>query len=348
MPRSWGWSLSGAFRRLCVVFFVVVAMVYCSCGSPPSPTSPWIVDHSPLTSPGPLANAPAPLITPTYDGSGISVEPTVLYFPTGWQGHLYWMVISPYPHDNNQFENPSILVSDEGQNWSVPAGLTNPIERPTQGTLADATLFFDEKSNQLWVYYLNDSGVGDEFESLLRTTSPDGIHWSTPKVVISGLSLFLLSPSVNKVGDVLYLWTVDVGAAGCSAQTSTVNQRISSDGVRWSAPRKLNISQSGYVIWHLNTIPIPAKGQFMSLLTAYPVGSDCGSTKLFFANSHDGINWQTYPQILLNTGKGWDKNQIYRSSLLYDANSGLFRVWYSANGGVEWHVGYSQELFSVQ
>jgi hypothetical protein len=340
-------------RCLCLAisFFLLLAMIACSSGSHWSPKefSAWVPDNSPLTSPGPLTNAPAPLVTPTYDGSGQVVEPTVLHFANGWQGHLYWMAISPYPHSDSAFENPSILVSEDGQNWSVPSGLTNPIV-PTIGALGDATVVYDDVSNQLWVYYLHDVMVSAQYqESLLRTTSADGIHWSTPQILISGLNTFLNSPSVGKVGNTYYLWSVDTGP-GCFTQTSTVNQRTSSDGVNWSPPQALNISQPGYVIWHLNTIPVPSKGQFMSLLAAYPTGTNCGHTKLFFANSHDGINWQTYPHILLDTGTGWDSVLIYRSSLLYDPDAALFRVWYSAQDGLnyEWHVGYTQESFSVQ
>jgi hypothetical protein len=103
------------------------------------------LDNSPLTSPGSLINARAALVTPTYDGSGQVVEPTVLHFPNRWQGYSYWMAISPYPNIPGQagFENPSILVSQDGQNWSVPSGLTNPIFTPKEGSFADATLFYD-------------------------------------------------------------------------------------------------------------------------------------------------------------------------------------------------------------
>jgi hypothetical protein len=88
----------------------------------------------------------------------------------------------------------------------------------------------------------------------------------------------------------------------------------------------------------------------MSLLAAYPLGSYCGKTVLFFANSHDGINWQTYPQPVMRVGAGWDSGEIYRSSLLYDPDTALLRVWYSASDDVSgiWHVGYSQENFPVQ
>jgi hypothetical protein len=334
-------------RYLCpsACLFLTLALVACSgVVSPPLP---------PLTSPAPLKNAPTPLVTPTYDGSGQTVEPTVLYFPNGWQGYQYWMAVSPYPYEDERLENPSILVSHDGQNWSVPPGLTNPIVSPTKGTtLADATVVYDDVSNQLWVYYLHDmhQGPAQSYRgSLMRTTSADGIHWSTPQVVISGANVILNSPSVGKVGNQFILWVVDTGT-GCTTQTGTVNLRTSPDGVNWSAPHALNINQPGYVIWHLNTVFVPGRNQFMSLLAAYPIGSNCGHTSLFFANSYDGINWQTYPQILLGPShEGWDSVEIYRSSLIYDPANALVRVWYSAQNKADlaWHVGYTQGPFPV-
>lgn len=334
-------------RQLCLgtCLFLTWALVACSgVVSRPLP---------PLTSPAPLKNAPTPLVTPTYDGSGQTVEPTVLYFPNGWQGYQYWMAVSPYPYEDERLENPSILVSDDGQHWKVPPGLANPIASPDpHTTLADATVVYDDASNQLWVYYLHDMHQGPTQSyrgSLMRTTSADGIHWSAPQLVISGVNAILNSPSVGKVGSKFVLWTVDTGS-GCTTQIAAVNQRTSSDGVNWSTPQTLRINQPGYVIWHLNTIAVPALKQFMSLLAAYPNGSNCGHTSLFFANSYDGINWDTYPQILLGASpSGWDSAEIYRSSLIYDPVHELVRVWYSAQNAADlaWHVGYTQGPFSV-
>lgn len=338
--------------RQCRILVIPLLVFLTSCtgiGDPPNP--PGWSSNSPLTGPGSLKNAPAPLITPTYDGSGQTVEPTVLYFPNQWRGHRYWMAVSPYANSDPLLENPSILVSEDGQSWEVPAGAVNPIELARDGTLADATLFYDQVSDQLWVYYLNDVILaGRPTEFLLRTTSSDGIHWSDPLTLISGPLTYVDSPSVSKVGSTYILWVVNTEVGLCSAQTSTVEVRTSLDGVNWSPSTVLNINQPGYVIWHVNTIPVPSKGQFMSLLAAYPLGKDCGETKLFFANSHDGLNWQTYPNILLDTSKSWDDLEIYRSSLLYDPETALLRVWYSAYGQVphQWHVGYTQEVFPIQ
>ncbi|MBO9605718.1 MAG: hypothetical protein J7639_07195, partial [Paenibacillaceae bacterium] len=60
---------------------------------------------------------------PTYDGSGQTVHPCVLFFPEGWKGHRYWMAFTPYPDGNDQFENPSLVVSGDGVRWFVPPGL---------------------------------------------------------------------------------------------------------------------------------------------------------------------------------------------------------------------------------
>jgi hypothetical protein len=335
---------------LFVLFLALTGLVNCGTSADPGG---WVSNDAPLTSPGRLTNAPSPLVTPTYDGSGQTVEPSVLYFPNGWQGHTYWMVVSPYPREEDTFENPSILVSEDGLHWSVPAGLTNPIEFPKHGVLADATGVYDEQSNQLWVYYLNDVPGPVLMESLVRTTSSDGIHWSTPKVLLTAPGTFVNSPSVNQLGNTFFLWSVDTGS-GCGTQTSTVNLRTSPDGVAWSVPKALSITQPGYVIWHLNTIPVPSKGQWMSLLAAYPLGSHCSHTELFFANSRDGIHWQTYSEPMLTPVPGWDSREIYRSSLLYHPNTALLQVWYSAfknsseNADKAWHVGYTQKTFPVQ
>jgi len=62
----------------------------------------------------PLANAPTWQNTPTYDGSGQVVNPDVVYFPSGWHGYKYWLAMTPYPNSNDDYENPSILVSNDG------------------------------------------------------------------------------------------------------------------------------------------------------------------------------------------------------------------------------------------
>lgn len=72
-----------------------------------------------------------PLNIETFDGLNSPYHPSVLYFPDSWNGYKYWMAETPYSpkcqpyRDRN--ECPSIHVSQDGVNWLVPDGLTNPI-----------------------------------------------------------------------------------------------------------------------------------------------------------------------------------------------------------------------------
>jgi len=259
------------------------------------------------------------------------------------------MAVSPYPYEHHWLENPSILVSEDGLHWSVPKGLSNPIALPVRGFLADATVVYDDASDQLWVYFLND--VGDQ-ERLLRKTSADGIHWSAAEIVLTGPVAFVNSPSVVKASGRFFLWTVNT--LHCNTQDSVANVRASEDGMNWSGPTPLQIDQPGYVIWHINTIWVAEKQQWMSLVAAYKDGLGCADTILFFANSYDGIHWKTYSKPVLTPGKEWDGHQIYRSSLLYDLGASRLRVWYSAESNTEpnylrtWHVGYTEKIFPIE
>lgn len=77
-----------------------------------------------------LTNAPSPITTPTYDGSGQTVHPSVLDFGQGiirpghtaWNGYRYWMAMTPYPNSQAIYENPSLLCSHDGLTWTEPPG----------------------------------------------------------------------------------------------------------------------------------------------------------------------------------------------------------------------------------
>jgi hypothetical protein len=296
----------------------------------------------------PLQNAPAPLITPTYDGSGQAVEPTVLFFANGWRGHHYWMAMSPYPKSKAYYENPSILVSEDGLSWSPPQGLTNPLATADQGALADGTIVYDDSSDELWMYYLEelrDGGDGGvHWQLLRRMTSNDGVHWSPWTQLLEGMPYPLESPSVVKRGGEFFMWTVNIGPGGCTAKTSDVLERSSADGVHWNEPAVTNISIPGYVVWHLNMTQVGQTGRLLAAITAFRQGLSCHQTELFLAYT-EGENWVTMPKPVVSHGppKAWDGRLIYRSSFLYDEAQDRLRAWYSAQSQMTiWHVGYTE------
>jgi hypothetical protein len=301
----------------------------------------------------PLMNAKNPLATPTYDGSGQSVEPDITYFTSRWHGFHYWMACSPYPNGNQRDENPSILASNDGMNWQVPPGLVNPLAQPSPGDmeLADASIFYDSDSDQLWVYYID---VFPTSMNLKRLTSADGVTWHNDGVLFTAPNYQILSPTVSKIDKTYYMWVVNGGDVGCTTTSGTsVDLRSSVDGIHWSDPQPVSMNQPGHSVWHINVKWIPSEQEFWVAASAFAQSANCAGTVLFFQRSRDGVNWTSYSRVALDKGKGkvWDEDQIYRSTLWYDPSSDRLSIWYSARGGEppsipaqigQWHVGLTQ------
>ena len=313
----------------------ILAILTSSCNPTPSQAPDPLAVH--------LENAQNPLTIPTYDGSGQVTEPSVVFFDSPWHGFRYWMAFSPYPNGDASKENPSIVVSDDGKTWQVPPGLVNPLALPGPvGYLADASIFYDRKSNQLWVYYLDTQPPTGNI-GVKRFISSDGIHWQSQGTLFEIPAYNAESPTIEKVAGGYYMWAVNSGAAGCSAASTVVEYRLSTDGINWSPPQPANLLQSGYEIWHLNVSYISSKQEYWALLAAYPAGSDCGHTVLFYSTSLDGMNWTSNSKIVLAPGMTWDNAEIYRSTLLYDPGNNSLSVWYSASSKLgEWHIGLAE------
>jgi hypothetical protein len=323
-------SIFGAYCTL------VLIATGCASMPPQAPDPPAV----------PLKNAQSFLMIPAYDGSGQETEPQVVSFDLPWHDFKYWMAFSPYPLSDASKENPSIAVSNDGISWEVPPGLVNPLALPSTGAhLADASLFYDSVSDELWIYYIEGSAA-TKTTQVFKLASLDGIHWQDQGVLFHVSEYIVLSPTVAKVSGAYYMWTVNGGSAGCTANSSVLEYRTSLDGVKWSDSRPTNLAQSGYIVWHLNVSYVAPKQEYWAAVAAYANGSDCGHTVLFFSKSQDAINWTTYNKVILGPGSTWDDREIYRSSLLFDSSTDRLRVWYSAASkkGV-WHVGLSEGDF---
>jgi hypothetical protein len=215
------------------VYILLLLAAGCSTSSPPP-------DPPPDPPAIPLVNASSPLTIPTYDGSGQVTEPNVIFFESSWHGFKYWMVFTPYPNGNASKENPSIVVSEDGFSWQVPLGLVNPLDLPLASDrhLADASIFYDQNSDRIWVYYIRYRDVIQvQNIQVLRLVSADGNHWQNEGVLFTVPIHEILSPSVAKIGDTYSMWSVKASSAGCRTSGTAVEYRVSSDGAKWSQPQ---------------------------------------------------------------------------------------------------------------
>lgn len=153
------------------------------------------------------------IAVPTHDQSGSATHPSVLYFPEGWNGWKYWMAMTPYPYGNEAHEDPNVVVSNDGDNWSVPAGLSNPINnqpgKPGPYN-SDPQLVMGPKGDMHLIWRTVDRRDGDR-NLIYLSTSTDGVKWSSPKMIWRGprnqVAAFL-SPSLVWTGDKWRLYGV--------------------------------------------------------------------------------------------------------------------------------------------
>lgn len=281
----------------------------------------------------PGATLVAPRIIPavTYEGSGQLVHPDAAVFPQRWQGKRYWVSATPYPAGNPRFENPSIYHGRFSSEMTVPLGVANPVvPAPAGGYLSDPDVVQDPDRGDLRMYYRQTVG---EWDQLYLITSANGVAWSPPTLVEKGSRYALISPSIDRESATSWrMWTVNASREGCFSLIGelALEQRRSADGIVWSAPEPVKLRITGRVPWHWDVQFVPAKGEYWALVAAYPEGTSCSQTSVFFARSADGTTWNVSPTPLLGRGE-FDpmRDLVYRSSFHYHERSDAVSVWFS-------------------
>lgn len=275
----------------------------------------------------------------TYDGSGQAVHPDHVWLPAGWKDAAQALLATPYPFGNASFENPSFYTGVDGDGWFVPAGLTNPIVRPSTGYLSDPDALYDPESGEILVYYRQ---VTSE-NRILLVRSSDGVHWGEPEPVASAPNHEIISPTVVRRGPTNWLmWSVNAGAAGCTSASTTIELRRSTDGVHWSTAEPVSLDQPEGFAWHLDVEWIPSRNEYWAVYPLKTAG-DCTTRALYLATSPDGIQWKTYTSPLRSRGAIPEMmDVVYRSTIDYDATSDEVTLWYSGasyNGSAYvWHL----------
>lgn len=280
---------------------------------------------------------PIVLITPTYDGSGQAVHPSVRYFPATFGGYKYWMGMTPYPNTNDDYENPSLLASDDTITWVVPSGITNPLAPMPGHHNADSCLVYD--GSTLYYYYLEyTSSTACSIKRITVTEDPltvgsnvsctgcDSDHIAAPAIVRNGASDWVM-------------WYVDWGTFDLVRYTST-------DGLAWTNRTIVSIFVAGQPIldtlvpWHFTVKKIGDR--YLFVCCCYPVGGNNAQTDLYWATAD---RWDSHldfrSEALLTEFSDWGTRQVYMSDLCQLEN-GMWRLFISAatKAGV-WRIGYA-------
>jgi len=284
-------------------------------------------------------NANTPLYIPCSTEKYHSVwdqttHPDVLYIPIGFNGYKYWLSHTPYPYTNDFYENPEIVCSNDGVNWEVPAGLTNPIasiseEDKDKKHHSDSCLVFNSRFGQLECWYrLTDKE--NKIDRILRKTSQDGVKWSTATTLktINGL---LVSPSVHFNDGLYRMYYVDGDYNIMYEEMDMLtpgewkNKTEITTALRNNERKQAN--------WHIHV--------FKERSNLYHLTVSEKTNAIFHFESTDGVNFKNGFELLRpnKNSANFDNKHLYRATLCKVGN--LYRLYYGALGNSpgRWRIG---------
>ncbi len=279
---------------------------------------------------------------PTYDGSGQTTHPKVLYFEEGYNGYKYWMVNTPYPYNDAYLENPSIIVSNDGIVWIEPEGIQNPVSGYPNSVrddsyYSDPFILYDEDHFELFFRktksILNGRYDKNGYNYLYTQTSEDGIHYTKPKMILNNNPPErYMSLSVIKENELYKIWYVNYD--GKVRYVETV------DLINYTEPVTVKIDNFKSNVWHGEVQKLDDKYICIFMI----------KYKLFYTESIDGINF-TKPRLIDTEVEslGEKTNHIYKTTyIIKDDYIELF-IPYRIQG--RWRIHYtkvSRESFFSQ
>lgn len=304
--------------------------------SPPAATA--IPYPLPTTPPW---NVPTPAVTPTPDGTGQAVHPSVIdmHRHTGghdWHGWRYWMAMTPYGGSNTLAENPCILASRDGYTWHIPLGVHNPVyPKPPEALYqSDPHMVYDPDEDRL---VLVCRGMIGGIQRTYVGWSYDGSTW-TDRIYIDldGAEYQTGSPALVWRNGSWELYATGGNPAGVYRWTST-------DLINWSTRTRLQGLDGVADIWHLDVQHFD--GQYWMTIDVGPM-PDTTNDGLVAASSLDGLTWAAAAAPFMTKLPAetslWQSHQLYRS-VTQPKDATYLWLWYGGEGPRHsWWTGLTQ------
>ncbi|GAA2121933.1 hypothetical protein [Glycomyces algeriensis] len=280
---------------------------------------------------------------------GQTTHPSVVKVPGGWNGYTYWMAHTPYPGSNSAWEDPNIAASNDGVNWVVPAGLSNPIEDQPglPGPYNSDTDLQMGPGNTMYVFWR--TVIPDLAQERIKySTSTDGVNWSAPaEAVRSSMSVRRpLSPAFLYENGRWVMWAVDIvrspnriiyyvgGATPAKANWTTT-----------PVYANLGAMQSGKEPWHLSIVKDGSA--YIGLLNDTVLGSTGRDGDLLFITGSTPLSFTNAQMSVVPRTKPGQHDHLYRATMYADTEFGKpgYRVWYSARIALNPDVWNVQQTF---
>lgn len=287
-----------------------------------------------------ILNSKEPLNIITYqEGQNQPTHPSVKYFTNRWNGYKYWMAYTPFPYNDDSYENPCITYSDDGYNWSEK-GISNPIENTPMengtkvGYNSDTHLVIVNDILECWWRTHYQNGENSDHEVIYRKKSIDGINWSEKEElyrVKDKKAGSLLSPVVIYEAGKYMIWV-------CYKQ-QVLRYYESIDGYDWQYIRDINVDNpdfSTYKIWHFDIIKTDIGYEFVGCY--HPTTNYDDNRFIYYAYSKDNITYSKRKLILTKGDKGsYAEEELYRPSIVKRDNG--YMIYYGCkNHDRNWKI----------
>jgi len=266
------------------------------------------------------------LYIPTYERSGQAVHPDIIR--NAPDAPAFVMAYTPYPFSIDTYENPSIVVSDDGLRFRFEKKGINPLApTPFKDHNDDPDIFLDGAT---WnIAYLET--LRPEAQNIRLLQSTDRIHWTNTVLKSTDLrsdkNPFVLSPAFVRLGDDFLMYYVNKKQTGYRIEYVLLKGGISGSFGAWTPA---DIDLTGLCPWHVDIIA--SDGRYYMLISC--VSTDTAgenSYALYIARSDDLISWQLSPKRVLANS--------YRATAFISSDD--MYVYYSRQKGFlsPWRIG---------
>ncbi|WP_205328453.1 hypothetical protein [Glycomyces sp. YM15] len=281
-------------------------------------------------------------------GGGQTTHPAVVRIPGGWNGYEYWMAHTPYPGSNSAWEDPNIAASNDGVNWVVPPGLTNPIDDQPglPGPYNSDTDLEMGPGNTMYVFWrvvIPDAAQ----ERIKYSTSTDGVNWSAPAEALrsSMTERRPLSPALMYENGRWVMWAIEIARSP--------NRMVYFEGgatpakANWSPMQTVSLGamQNGKEPWHLD---VTKDGDsYIGLLNDTAFASTGRDGDLLFLYGTTPTSFESQRFSAVPRLKPAMHDHLYRATVYADTEYGVpgYRVWYSARMALNPDVWNVQQTF---
>lgn len=271
---------------------------------PPPDIDPGSPADYPLPASGTLTSIP------TYEGSGKTIHPSVVDMGGKLSGYRWWLADTPYPYEQDTYENPSIWASNDRINWTVPAGVTNPLTDDPDGPgspgfNSDTELIWDADHNRLVVYWRDYIPTRTPQMYYRAATSPNGNDWTLLPSPVTEMSpdAAWLSPAIWRSAPGEWrMWCF--GGPTKPAQMWTAPTSLGPWSLAGDCTIAANDEWHGDIIGH--------NGVWFGIFSTRPI--------TYPMVSSDGLVWTVGPALAFGS---------YRPTLLPSTQPGELDVWSS-------------------